>query len=116
MDERGWALLRSYKDIGSGLNDQRKGLLRLVRDLPVLQPSVVVCSYGDRLARFGTNILRLVCELFGTTILVTHDQEHPPTSDQQLVSDVLAVLTSFADKLHRSRRGRQTQIMAQAGS
>ena len=108
VDERGWSLLRSYRDIRSGLNDQRKGLLRLVRDLPVLQPSVVVCSYGDRLARFGTNILRVVCELFGTRIIVTQDQQHPPTSDQQLVSDVLAVLTSFAGKLHRSRRGRQT--------
>ena len=115
VEEKEWILQRSYKDIGSGLNDQRKGLLRLIRDLPIIQPSVVVCSYGDRLARFGTNILRVVCELFGTTILVTHDQEHPPTSDQQLVSDVLAVLTSFAGKLHRSRRGRQTQVMTQAG-
>ena len=48
-----WKLCKVYKDIGSGLNDNRAGLLRLIRDLPKIQPQKLVISYPDRLARFG---------------------------------------------------------------
>ena len=45
---RGWQLVKRYKDIGSGLNGRRKGLLAMMRDLPVLQPDYLVCSYSER--------------------------------------------------------------------
>ncbi len=51
VDSRCWLLLKSYKDVGSGINDKRKGLLQLIKDLPILQPQFVVSSYHDRLSR-----------------------------------------------------------------
>lgn len=106
--QKGWTLIKSYQDVGSGLNDKRRGLLQLLRDLPVLQPTRIVCSYEDRLARFGTRLLQTICELFSTKIVVTHQPTKQVTVNEQLVNDVIALLTSFAGKLHRARRGKQT--------
>ncbi|MHA2494945.1 MAG: recombinase family protein [Candidatus Hodarchaeales archaeon] len=71
VTRNGWTLVKSYQDIGSGLNDKRHGLLQLLRDLPVLQPTRIVCSYEDHLARFGTRLLQTICEPFSSKIVVT---------------------------------------------
>ena len=108
IEHHDWQLVKSYQDIGSGLNDRRPGLLRLIKDLPMIQPSVVLCSYQDRLTRFGGRLLKTICDLFGTKIVVTHQRTTDKPLNDQLVEDVLAVMTSFAGKLHRARRGQQT--------
>ena len=108
VNDRQWSLLKAYRDIGSGLNDKPTSLLRMVKELPLYQPNFLVCSYDDRLARFGTTIIKTVCDLFGTTILFTKKTDHVASLDNRLVTDVIAVLTSFAGKIHRRRRGRQT--------
>ena len=107
-EERGWTVVKSYKDVDSGLNDRRTGLLRLINDLPVIGPSKIVVSYSDRLARFGTRVIEALCTIFNAEIVVTHEEAKSMDSDQQLTRDVIALITSFAGKLHRSRRGRQT--------
>lgn len=108
VEQQGWKIIEEYHDIGSGLNDQRKGLLRLVRDLPVLRPAKIVVSYLDRLARFGTAILQAIGEVFGTEIVVTHASTDQLSFEEQLTQDMIALVTSFAGKLHRARRGQQT--------
>ncbi len=105
--EQGWQLVKRYKDTGSGLNGKRKGLLTLLRDLPVIQPDYLVCSYGDRLSRFGVEIINATCKLFGTEIVITQDSNARAAIDDQLVKDVIALITSFAGKLYRRRRGQQ---------
>lgn len=108
VEQQGWTLVEEYRDIGSGLNDQRKGLLKLLRDLPVLQPAKIVVSYLDRLARFGTTVLQTIGKLFGTEIVVTHGTTNELSFEEQLTQDMIALVTSFAGKLHRARRGQQT--------
>lgn len=105
--QQGWTVLKEYQDIGSGLNDQRKGLLKLLHDLPILRPTKIVVSYLDRLARFGTGVIQAVGELFGVEVVSAQHLEQTPSYEEQLTQDIIAILTSFAGKLHRSRRGRQ---------
>ncbi|MHA2272385.1 MAG: IS607 family transposase [Candidatus Hodarchaeales archaeon] len=105
IQEQGWQHVKTYHDIGSGLNDSRKGLLRLLRDLPSLQPDKIVCTYEDRLARFGIKLLETICTYFSAKIVVTQQQRQPVSLEEQVVQDVIALITSFAGKLHRARRG-----------
>ena len=108
VSRNGWTLLKMYKDIGSGLNDHRPGLLQLLQDLPVLQPELVVCTYEDRLARFGTKLIETICVYFSTQIRITQKNPTPPSLEEQVMKDVIAEITSFAGKLHRARRGKLT--------
>jgi predicted site-specific integrase-resolvase len=105
VTQHGWVLVRAYKDVGSGLNDKRKGLLGLIRDLGSLQPEYLVCRFSDRLSRFGIEIIRGVCALFETKIIITQDCDQEASVDDQLVKDVIALITSFSGKLYRRRRG-----------
>ena len=101
-----WNLVKHYKDIVSGLNDKIKGMLTLVRDLATLKLDYLVCRFSDRLSRFGIEIILTVCNLYDTRIIITQDNDSNASIDNQLVKDVLALITSFAGKLYRRRRGK----------
>lgn len=96
-----------YKDIASGLNERRIGLLRLLRDALRRQVDCIYVTYPDRMARFGSSLLTYILNLIGIPIYIAHS---PPQIDteQQLVKDVIALMTSFSGKIHRMRRGKNT--------
>lgn len=102
IQEQGWQHVKTYHDIGSGLNDGCKGLLR---DLPSLQPEKIVCTYEDRLSWFGIKLLETICTYFSTQIVVTQQQRQTASLEEQVVQDVIALITSFAGKIQRARRG-----------
>lgn len=108
-NERGYSHTLLYKDIASGLNDNRSGLRRLVKDAFAGKFSVLFITHKDRLARFGISVLYQVLNLLGINIIehpvdsqVTQEKSTPATT---LVKDVLAILTSYSGKLYRLRRG-----------
>ncbi len=67
---------------------------------------MIVCSYQDRLARFELTLLQTICAIFNPKIVVTHESTHKKSLEEQLAKGVLAILTSFAGKLYRARRGK----------
>lgn len=109
VEGQGWECLRIYKDIGSGLNDGRKGLLQLVKDLFLCRPELLVSTYPDRLARFGVRLLQVWCEVLGVRLVFTQQKDTEQPFENQLTSDVIALVTSFAGKVHRRRRGKLKQ-------
>ena len=56
--EAGFKVVSEYRDVGSGLNDKRQGLLKMLRDAARRKFDVVVVNYSDRLARFGVRVIR----------------------------------------------------------
>ena len=55
---RGFRVSRVYSDVGSGINDGRRGLLKLLKDVARGYHDAVVVNYQDRLSRFGVNVIR----------------------------------------------------------
>ena len=103
-----WSLSGVYKDIGSGLNDNRKGLLKLIRDIPKKMPDYVLCSYKDRVARFGTRLLEEFCDIYNVKLVETRILES--SEEEKLAHSIIAILTSFSGKLYRSRRGKTSGL------
>ncbi|MCG3218880.1 MAG: recombinase family protein [Candidatus Heimdallarchaeota archaeon] len=91
--ENDWKISQIYKDIGSGLNDQRKGLLKLIKDLPKKQPNYVLCTYKDRIARFGTNLLEEFCGIYDAKIKEIRIKDQ--NEQEELVNSIIAILTSL---------------------
>lgn len=103
---KGYIIVHSVSEIGSGLNDDRKKLHSLLtrRDFDVL-----VVEHKDRLTRFGFRWFETLCpfkiEVINLNGNATHD----------LMEDLVAILTSFAARLYGQRRGRKkTQAAIQA--
>ena len=51
---QGWQLKKVFTDITSGMNEQRKGLHRLLNEVVIIHPFAILCTYEDRTARFET--------------------------------------------------------------
>ena len=94
--------VETIEDIGSGLNYKKKGLKKLINKVINGEIKRVVISYKDRLVRFGWEILTQVFNLCNVEFVVLHEQGSKGY-EQELVEDVLAILTVFTSKIYGKR-------------
>jgi putative resolvase len=103
---RGYRVSSVYKDVGSGLNDGRHGLLQLLKNVARGKHDVVVVTYQDRLSRFGLTVIKEFLSSWGVGLDVMHPTVVIDTPHAELITDLTAILYSFMGRLYRSRRGR----------
>jgi putative resolvase len=95
-------IYKVYKDIASGLNTKRKGLLRLLRDAKKQKFSLIIVTYKDRLTRFGYSYLEQYVSEFDVKITnLKRLEERSPESE--MIEDLVAIIHSFSGKLYRLR-------------
>ncbi len=97
-------------DVASGLKTNRRGLLKLFNYVVNKQVDVIVITYKDRLTRFGFEYLEYFFKQYGVRIEVVYGEE-PKDAYQELVEDLLAVVTSFAGKLYGMRSHRKKRLV-----
>ena len=90
-------------EVGSGLNGKRPKLRRILSDPDA---RVIVVEHRDRLARFGVEHLEAALAAAGRRIVVADPSE---TTDD-LVRDMIEVLTSMCARLY-GRRGARNRAM-----
>jgi predicted site-specific integrase-resolvase len=97
--------VESVAEIGSGLNGKCRKLLRLLSDATI---GAVVVEHRDRFARFGSEYLEAALGVSGRRLIVVDGFE----MNDDLVRDMIAVLTSFCARLYgrRSARNRALSI------
>lgn len=95
---KGWSVVRVVEEFGSGVNDTRKRLHHLLakRDFDVL-----LVEHKDRLTRFGFAWFEAICPFRIEVVNRAEDK----TND--LMEDLVAILTSFSARLYGQRRGRK---------
>ena len=89
------------EDIGSALNYKRKGFNQIIEEIELGHVKRVVIGYEDRFVRFGYDWFEAFCERHGTEIVVTNGEAFSP--EQELVKDLLAIVTVFSARLHGLR-------------
>jgi putative resolvase len=96
-------------EIGTGMNGRRAKLARLLRD-PHVQ--TIVVEHRDRVARFGVEHLRAALGATGRRIVVVDTSETTDDLvwDDDLVRDMVEVLTSMCARLY-GRRGARNRAM-----
>jgi len=93
---RGYSVAKEVREIASGLNDHRPKLARLLTDPTI---GTVVVEQRDRLTRFGYEYIRQLLETQGRQLEVLF----PSDTDQELVDDFVAVITSLAARISGRR-------------
>jgi len=99
-----------YIDIRSGLNFRRKDLLRLLDDVLNKRISKIYVTYEDRLARFGFDLLAWLYSRYGTEIVAVNGKE-AVSPQEELVQDLIAIITSFSAKLYGLRNRRTRKLL-----
>lgn len=85
-------------DIGSGLNDNRKGLLSLIDMIQQGKVNRVFVLYKDRLTLFGYHYLEKICEFHGVSIVVVSNEKESKSQSEELEEDIIALIHSFSGK------------------
>ena len=109
---KGWRY-KVIQDIGSGLNYNKKGLLELIKLIETDQIERIVVNYKDRLLRFGTELLFEICKYHNVEIVILNEDEEK-THEEELVEDVLSIITGFSAKLYGSRSHKNKKVVSEA--
>lgn len=95
-------------DIASGLKENRRGLMRVLNMAEEGVIDFVLIEYKDRLARFGYHYLERFLESHGVELLVKED-DVDKSAEEELVEDVLKIVTVFSARLYGKRGGRRVR-------
>ena len=96
-------------DIGSGINYNKKGLNQLIDMITNSEVEKVVILYKDRLLRFGYEIIKNLCNKYGTTIEIIDNTEK--TEEQELVEDLIQIVTVFSCQLQGKRANKAKKMI-----
>jgi predicted site-specific integrase-resolvase len=94
---KGYPVAWVVKEIGSGVNDARPKLLKLLTDPSV---SVIVVEHKDRLTLFGYNYLEQLLKMQDRRIEVINLAEN---GKEDLIQDLVSIVTSFCARLYGQR-------------
>lgn len=98
-------------DVGSGINYNKKGLLSLIEKINKKEIDVIVILYKDRLLRFGFELIEYFAKLNNVKIEII-DNTMDKTQDQELVEDLVQIITVFSCKLQGKRKGKTKQLLS----
>lgn len=113
---RNYLCAKGYKfeiitDIGSGINYNKVGLNILIDKVIKGEVDKVVVLHRDRLLRFGFELLENLCKKYGTTIEIVDNT--PNTEEQELVEDLVQIITVFSCKLQGKRANKMKKVIAE---
>jgi putative resolvase len=105
----GW-IYEVIEDLGSGLNYNKRGLRNLIRSICLAQVDRLVLTHKDRLLRFGAELIFSLCEQFGIEVVVINKTE-ASTFEDDLVQDVLEIITVFSARLYGARSRKNKKLL-----
>jgi predicted site-specific integrase-resolvase len=95
----GWAITKTYHEIASGMNDNRKEFWKLIES----NPTKIIVENKDRLTRFGFNYLERLLGKQGCKLIVINTST---TDEKDLLKDLVSIITSFCCRLYGMRRAK----------
>ncbi|BCX82793.1 transposase, IS607 family [Methylomarinovum caldicuralii] len=98
---KGYQVVEVVKEVGSGVNDNRRKLLGLLQRESW---GILIVEHKDRLTRFGFNYLEVLLDAQGRRIEVVNLAEEE-TSD--LMQDLIAIISSFSARIYGIRRSKR---------
>jgi putative resolvase len=113
--EKDYKIKYIYDEVGSGMSDNRRKLLKLMDVAADGKISKLVIEHKDRLVRFNFNLLKKYFESFGVEVEVIEDIL-PKSYESELVEDMLSLMSSFSARIYGKRSAenrkklKQTQV------
>lgn len=107
---KGWTFSVT-KDLGSGMNYNKRGLKQLLDQIMNGQIGRLVITHKDRLLRFGAELIFSLCALRNIEVVIIN-QGDEPSFEEELAKDVLEIITVFSARLYGSRSHKNKQLMS----
>jgi predicted site-specific integrase-resolvase len=97
---KGYHVTKAVSELASGLNDSRPKFLKLLTDASI---GTIVVEHRDRATRFGLTYIEHLMAMQGRRLEVIF----PRDTDNDLVDDFIAVITSMASRIYGRRTSKR---------
>jgi predicted site-specific integrase-resolvase len=105
-EAKGYQITGIVKEVGSGVNDNRKKLIKLLNEDDY---HLIVVEHKDRLTRVGFNYLKVLLNKQGKDIEVVNLAEE---EGSDIMQDFISIITSFCARIYGlRRRKRKTECL-----
>lgn len=99
----GWVLVDSVSEVGSGLNDGRPKLTKLLYRTDY---DLLVVEHKGRLTRFGFKYLEIIASLQNFKIVVVNSVEDNE-GEEDIIQDLVSIVTSMCARIYGKRRSKR---------
>ncbi len=106
---KGW-VFSVMKDLGSGMNYNKRGLKQLLEQIISGQIGRLVLTHKDRLLRFGAELVFSLCAVKNIEVVIINEGDEP-SFEEELAKDVLEIITVFSARLYGARSHKNKQLM-----
>jgi predicted site-specific integrase-resolvase len=99
----GYTIIDNIKEVGSGLNDNRTKLIKLLKRKDY---DILLVENKDRLTRFGFNYIETLLNNNDKEIIVVNKTDDDKTD---LIQDLVSIIYSFSARMYGLRRKKNKQ-------
>jgi predicted site-specific integrase-resolvase len=92
------------KDIGSGVNMNRRGLRKIIYLAIEGKLKQLVIVHKDRLTRFGFDLIKDLIKKYSNGELIILDKKEDQEPEEELVKDVLQIMNVFVARMNGMRK------------
>lgn len=92
------------KDIGSGLNYKRQGLIQIMDKAINGEIDELVIAYKDRLTRFGYEMIEHLIEKYSGGKIIIINREEEKTATEEITEDILSIMNIYVAKVNGLRK------------
>jgi predicted site-specific integrase-resolvase len=98
---KGIANVEYIDEIGGGLNFKRAKFTALLDRICAGDVAMLIVAHKDRLARFGFDLLRHLCDSHDCELLIINDEKLSP--EREMVEDLMTIVHCFSSRLYGLR-------------
>lgn len=107
----GVKIAKSYKDVASGMNFDRKQFMSMLDDILEYKIDAVYVTYKDRLSRISFEMFQKLFGEFGCKIVVINNTEDAKSNETEIFEEIISMLHCFAMKMYSNRRKKKLQLI-----
>lgn len=109
-NKNGVKVSKSYQDVASGMNFDRKQFKILLDEVLGFKVAHIYVTYKDRLSRISFDMFRRLFAEFGCEIVVINDTEDK-ADETEIFEEIISMLHCFAMKMYSRRRKRKLELI-----
>lgn len=98
---KGYKVSKVVEEIGSGLNDTRPKLQKLIKEQDF---TIIVIEHKDRLTRFGFNFIETLLNKNDIKIECVNNVD---SDKEDIIQDFVSIITSYCARIYGNRRSKR---------
>lgn len=111
-NSKGISVDKSYKDIASGMNFDRRGFLEMLDDVMNHKIQTIYITYKDRFSRISFDLFKKLFGEYNCDIVVINDVEDKKTNETEIFEEIISMLHCFSMKMYSKRRKNKLELVS----